>query len=740
VVGCATLSGSPAAELTIDRLFDAPALAGPTISGVKIWRDGSRVTFLQGKEDDKDRLDLWEYDIGLGRSRRLVDSRLIADYSRKLSDEELARRERQRTAAMSGILEYAVAPSGRALLFPIDGKLFQFDLAKAPNDALSTVLPSAGSATDAGYSPHGGFISYVRDQNLYAYDIARAVETPITSDGGGAIKNGMAEFVAQEEMGRSTGYWWAPDDRHIAFARVDESPVTVTQRFEIAADNVSTIAQRYPAAGGPNVLIRLGVANLGTGKTQWIDLGADTDFYLARVNWLPDGKTLAIQRESRDQRRLDLLFADIETGEARIILTETSATWIELNDELSFLRKSKQFVWASSRDGFEHLYLYDYSGRLLRRLTAGAWNVDDFRARAIKAVDEAHRLVYFTGTETSPVQRQLYAVSLDTDDPSKVRRISREDGLHGITMSADARFFVDQFTSSSQPPQASLRRADGSLIAFLLENRLDGTHPDAPYVRDNSAPEFGTLNAADGQSLDYRLFKPRGFDAAKRYPAIIEVYSGPSVQRVLDNWTGSAFTQILTRAGYVVFQLDNRGSGFRGTAFQAPIHGRLGEVEVADQTQGARWLAAQSYVDPARIGVWGWSYGGYMSLMLMFKAPELFRAGVAGAPVTDWTLYDTHYTERYLGRPQDNPAAYEASSVFPYADKLAGKLLIMHGMADDNVLFLNSTKLFRRLQDLGKPFEVMVYPGAKHGLMRQHDGRHAYATILRFFNETLETR
>ncbi len=211
------------------------------------------------------------------------------------------------------------------------------------------------------------------------------------------------------------------------------------------------------------------------------------------------------------------------------------------------------------------------------------------------------------------------------------------------------------------------------------------------------------------------------------------------MQRVLDNWTGSSFTQILTRAGYVVFQLDNRGSGFRGTAFQSPLHGRLGDVEVADQVQGARWLAAQSYVDPSRMGVWGWSYGGYMTLMLMFRSPELFRAGVAGAPVTDWRLYDTHYTERYLGRPQDNPAGYDASSVLPYAKDLAGSLLVMHGMADDNVLFLHSTKLLRKLQDLGKPFEVMVYPGAKHGLVRQHDGRHAYATILRFFDQNLKS-
>jgi dipeptidyl-peptidase-4 len=233
------------------------------------------------------------------------------------------------------------------------------------------------------------------------------------------------------------------------------------------------------------------------------------------------------------------------------------------------------------------------------------------------------------------------------------------------------------------------------------------------------------------------LYKPLHFDPAKRYPAIVDVYGGPGVQRVLDSWTGSSFTQILTRAGYVVFQLDNRGTAFRGTAFQAPIHDKLGDVEVTDQVQGARWLGSQAYVDPARIGVWGWSYGGYMTLMLMFKAPDLFRAGVAGAPVTDWTLYDTHYTERYLDRPQDNSAGYTASSVLPYAKDLKGSLLIMHGMADDNVLFLNSTKLFRKLQDLGKPFDVMVYPGAKHGLTRQHDGRHAYATIKRFFDENL---
>jgi dipeptidyl-peptidase-4 len=737
LVACAVAGAPHAAELTIDRLFDAPALAGPTIVGLKISPDGSRVTYLQGKPEDKDRLDLWEYNIREGRTRILVDSKVLAPTGEKLSDEELGRRERQRTAALSGILEYSFAPSGRALLFPLGGNLYYCDLTKPAKKAVVEINHSNSFASDASVSPAGGYVAFVRDQNLHVYDIANGQGKALTSDGGGPIKNGMAEFVAQEEMDRNTGYWWAPDDRHIAFARVDETPVKVTERFEIAADNVATFAQRYPAAGGPNVLVRLGVSDIHSGAVTWIDLGQETDIYLARVSWLPDGKTLAIQRESRDQRRLDLLFADIETGQSRIVLTETSKTWVELHNEVSFLTQSHEFVWASSRDGYQHLYLYDFEGHLLRQITAGAWNVDDFRARAIKGIDEKNRLIYFTATEKSPTERQFYSASLDTQDPKKVDRISQEAGVHGMTMSSDAGFYVDNFTSSTQPPQVSLHAADGKLLAQLLENRLTAQHPDAPYLADNSVPEFGTLTAADGQTLYYRLFKPLHFDPAKRYPAIVDVYGGPGVQRVLDNWTGASFTQILTRAGYVVFQLDNRGTAFRGTAFQTPIHDKLGDVEVADQVHGAHWLGSQGFVDPARIGVWGWSYGGYMTLMLMFKAPDVFRAGVSGAPVTDWTLYDTHYTERYLDRPQDNAAGYAASSVLPYTEALKGRLLVMHGMADDNVLFLHSTKLFRKLQDLGKPFDVMVYPGAKHGLMRQHDGRHAYATIKRFFDENL---
>jgi len=726
-----------AAELTIDRLFDAPALAGPIIVGLQMSPDGSRVTYLKGRPDQKDRLDLWEYNIRDGHTRLLVDSNILPPQGEKLSDEEAGRRERQRTAALSGILEYSFAPSGKALLFPLCGKLYYYELSNPKTITPMEIAPVGGFVTDAAVSPSGSHVAYVREQNLFVFDIVSRLERALTSDGGGPIKNGMAEFIAQEEMDRAKGYWWAPDGNYIAFARVDENPVAVTQRFEIDADNVTTFAQRYPAAGQANVLIKVGVADVHSADITWIDLGSDPDIYLARVDWLPDGKTLAIQRESRNQRQLDLLFADTTTGKSHVVLTETSKTWIDLHDDLTFLKHSQEFIWQSARSGYQHLYLYDYEGRLIRRLTSGEWNVDDFRHRAVKGVDEKDRMIYFSATEKSPTERHLYRTSLDTMDPMQVFRVSQEAGLHSVIMSSDSHFYVDSFNSSMQPPRVRLLAADGKLKAELLENRLDATHPDAAYMADNSMGEIGSIKANDGQTLYYRLYKPAHLDSGKRYPAIVDVYGGPGVQRVLDNWSGSSFTQILTRAGFIVFQLDNRGTASRGVKFQSPIHGQLAEVEVADQVRGARWLASQAYVDAARIGVWGWSYGGYMTLMLMLKAPEVFSAGAAGAPVTDWTLYDTHYTERYLGTPENNPAGYTDSSVLSHAKGLRGRLLILHGMADDNVLFSNSTKLFRRLQDLGKPFDVMVYPGAKHGLTRQHEGRHAFATVLRFFEECL---
>ena len=548
----------------------------------------------------------------------------------------------------------------------------------------------------------------------------------------------MAEFIAQEEMDRYTGYWWAPDDSAVAFIRADESPVEVAQRFEIYAENFEVYEQRYPATGTPNALVTLGVvAPDGTGL-RWMDIGAETDIYLPRVNWFPDGESLAVQRQSRDQQTMDLLKVNAQSGESRVLLTETSDTWINLHNELTFLESQPQFIWSSERDGHAHLYLYDNDGELIRPLTTGEWDVAH-GARATSAllhVDEDGGRLFVTGTLASPMERNVYELSLSGD--SEPRRISSEAGWHSVEFADSGEFYVDNFSNADTPPQLSLHRADGSRIAFIEENALDETHPYHPYLASRPSLEFGTLEAEDGQALYYRMYKPADFDASERYPVVVYVYGGPMGQSVVNGW-GAGFNEILARNGFIVFTIDNRGTGFRGTAFDAPLYRHLGNIEVIDQMVGVDYLRSLEFVDPERIGIWGWSYGGYMTLMSMFQQPEAFAAGVSGAPVTDWTLYDTHYTERYLGTPQNNPDGYEASSVFPYAENLDAPMLLIHGMADDNVLFTNSTKLMKALQDGGLPFDVMTYPGSKHGLTRvPASGQHAYAHILRFFQQHLQ--
>ena len=744
----ASLSGAAGADkLTIERLFAAPDLSGATLRSPLISPDGRLVAYLRGKDSDKDRLDLWAYDSARREPRLLVDSASLVPQERALSAEEEQRSERQRTSALSGIVEYEFSRDARYLLVPLAGDLYVYDLQAAPLQAVRRLRPTASYATDAHFSPRGSYVSFIRDQNLIVFELASGRERAITRAGGGLVSFGTAEFIAQEEMDRKTGYWWSPDEKYLAYTRVDESPVTEVERFEIYADNVKVVRQRYPAAGGRNALVQLFVARLDQadgGAPVQVDLGQDPDFYLARVNWLPNRAQLAVQRESRDQRTLTLLRADAGTGKTHELLTERSDTWVDLHDELTFLEQSARFIWASSRSGFKHLYLYDLDGKLMRPLTSGEWEVSgDTDARAIRGVDEKHGLVYFMGTAETPLERHLYGVSL-RDPRAPRQRITKGAGWHAVTMSKDARVFLDTFSTPDRPPSVTLRSADGATLAVLVANELTAQHPYAPYLADHLPTEFGTLPARDGQTLHYQIIKPRDLLPGQRYPVIVDVYGGPGAQRVRRAWGGNPgtnegfFRQYLAQHGYIVFTLDNRGSAFRGVRFKTALHNHLGSVEVEDQVSGVEFLKTLPFVDRTRIGVFGWSYGGYMALMCLMQAPDVFAAGVAGAPVTDWRLYDTHYTERFLGTPQANAPGYLASSVMTHSGQLRGALLIIHGMADDNVLFTHSTTLFKKLQDLNKPFDIMTYPGSKHGLLRHAGtGMHAYATVQRFFDMQL---
>jgi dipeptidyl-peptidase-4 len=733
----ATLSAPAQAEkLTLERLFSAPDLSGPSLRGVKISPDGRLIAYLRAREDDKDRFDLWAYDVRASRDRLLVDSRTLAGADRALSAEEEARRERQRTSAYSGIVEYSFAPDSRHLLIPLNGDLYIYDLARKPADAVRRLTTTEAYETDARFSPRSHFVSFVRDQNLFVVDLATGRERAITHEGGGLVSFGVAEFIAQEEMDRDTGYWWAPDERHIALARVDESPVAEVERFEIQATGARVVHQRYPATGARNARVDLFVADLAAESRLQLDLGTDADIYLPEVEWFPDSRGIAVQRQSRDQKTLELLRFDALSGRRRVLLTEHSDFWVPLNHELTFLQQTPQFIWASSRDGFQHLYLYDNEGNLIRQLTSGAFMViGESPEPAVGAVDERTRRVYFTANLPSPIEHQLFSVSLD--QPAAPHRVTTGAGWHSIAMSMNAKVFVDSYSDANTPRSVTLRMASGRALAPMLANTLDAKHPYATFLDEHVRPEFGTIAAADGQALQYKLMKPRNLVPGKRYPVLVDVYGGPGVQRVTNAW-GNLFHEYLVQHGYVVFALDNRGTGLRGKRFETTLGHRLGGVEVQDQVQGVEFLRGLPYVDAQRIGVFGWSYGGYMTLLCLMQAPDSFAAGVAGAPVTDWALYDTHYTERYLSTPLANAEGYRLSNVLEYAKDLKRPLLLVHGMADDNVLFAHSTALIKKLQDLQKPFDLMTYPGGKHGLIRQNvTGLHAHANIVRFFDREI---
>ncbi|WP_210330353.1 S9 family peptidase [Aliikangiella sp. G2MR2-5] len=710
-----------AKKLTVERIYSSPSLTGPSMRGLQISPDGSRVTFLKGKETDYERLDLWEYHIPSGQTRMLVNSDDLHSGNENLSDEEKARRERMRLSG-TGIVRYRWSKDGTALLFPLAGDIYYYNLQSKKAEKL---VSTPEFETDIRFSPKGNYVSFIRDQNLYVYDLRTGTEKQITKEGGGHIRMAMAEFVAQEEMDRMTGYWWSNDESKIAFTKVDESPVEEVTRTEIYADEIKMIKQRYPFAGKNNVEISLAITELKSGKVKWIDLGKNKDFYLPRVKWTEDNNRLTYQWQSRDQKTLKLNRYNWKSEEQITLINEKNKTWINLNNDLYFLKNNQEFIWASEKNGFNHLYLYDNRGRQIRQLTKGKWVVKN-----IENLDQKNRVVYFTATKDSPLETHLYSVSLDG---GKINKITQEEGVHGIVFSDDSQSYIDYFSSPKTPPQISLKDNNGKLIAWLNENKVDANHPLAEYINDFIQPEFGSFKNDKGIELFYRLYKPSGFDENKKYPVLVFLYGGPHAQMVTKSWQ-SYFLQFMAQNGYVVFTLDNRGSNYRGKAFEDPIYRAMGSVEIDDQVAGVKYLRQFSWVDSEKVGIHGHSYGGYMTLMAMFKAPDYFKAGVSGAPVTDWELYDTHYTERYMGHPDKDSEAYKNSSVFPYATNLKGPLLIYHGMADDNVLFKNSTKLYKLLQDNNIPFYVMDYPGKKHSIRGKKTGMHRINLIKNFFD------
>ncbi len=726
---------APQIALSLDRIFASPSINGPTPRTVKLSPDGKYLTSLRPRADDRDRFDLWAIDTTTGASRMLVDSTKLGTTG-ELSEAEKMQRERARIGGTRGIVAYDWSVDSASILVPVDGDLFLADL----KGGISRLTNSKSGELDAVVSPKGGYVSFVRDQNLIVQAIkgtgpqAMTIETAITKDGGGTISNGVAEFVAQEEMDRRKGHWWSPDEARIAFARIDESGVKIATRAAIGADGTKIFEQRYPFAGTDNAKVSLFIHDLASGAAVPVDLGKDADIYLARVDWMPDGKSMLVQRQSRDQKRLDVLTVDPATGASSVLFSETSKTWLNLHDNLKFL-KDGSLLWSSERDGFSHIYHFGKKG--WTQITRGAWDV-----RSIVGVDETAGRIYFLGNRDHPTEQQLYAVPIKRLSRTKgdgITALTEAGGWASAIMNKNATRAIISRSTPNQPEHIWLADAQGRRISWIEENALNAKHPYAPFLTSHVTPIFGTIKAKDGSDLQTKMLLPP-LEPGKKYPVLVQVYGGPGAGRQVTKAWGGALHQYLVDQGWIVFSIDNRGTPDRGKDFEDQIYRAMGSVEVADQIAGLDWLSTQDFVDPKRVAVYGWSYGGYMTLKLLQSAPGRFAAGVSGAPVTKWALYDTHYTERYLGDPRKAPEVYTKADVVPNAARIKDPMLLIHGMADDNVVLDHSTALIAALQNQAQPFETMLYPGQTHRLAGSGVNMHLWTSILNFLNRTVKSK
>ena len=603
-----------------------------------------------------------------------------------------------------------------------------------------TPLSSGGKQGYATFSPDGQRVAFTRDNNVYVTDLATMKETAVTTNGlKNNLINGSADWVYEEEFGFAQGFFWSPDSRQIAFYTFDESQVPEYDMQLWGSLYPKEYRFKYPKAGEKNSVVLVSSYDVASGKTVKLDVGPNPDQYIPRVTWTQVPNTVSIQRLNRLQNKLEILHGDVSTGKTQVILTDTNPAYVEINDDLNYLAGSRLFIFTSEKDGYQHIYLHDMSGKQVRQLTKGNWEVS-----AINGFDAKTGNIYYTSTEGSALQRHLYRINLSGKGKQRISEVG--NGLDVVNMSPDTRYFLNTHSSAGVPPVVSLREgATGKLVKTLEDNaKLKQTL--AQY--DLGKHEFFTFKDSEGIELNAWMIKPSNFDPAKKYPVLMHVYGGPSfgtssTQTVLDNaGGGTAFTnylwhQMLAEKGYIVVSVENRGTSGRGSAFRKATYANLGKFETIDQADGARYLATLPYVDKARIGIWGWSYGGYMTSLAMTKNADLFKMGIAVAPVTNWRYYDSVYTERYLKTPQENPGGYDDNSPVQFAQNLKGKFLLVHGTGDDNVHFQNSIAFVEALIKANKDYQTLYYPNRNHGIAGGNTRLHLYRQMTNFVTQNL---
>ncbi len=718
-------------RLTLDTLFKSDSnLSGINIKQAKFSPEGTQISYLKPNQNQTNQLELWISPRSDLDKKIRISSDMLSNKKEHLSEQERANRERKRITSR-GILQYQWAPKDQFLIISYNGDLYKIypDHPKHPEN----LTHSEEYELNASLSNSGRYLAFIRDRNLYYINLKTNHETAITLDGKNAISYGIAEFIAQEEMGRYKGFWFSKKDQYLVYTKVDETPVDYLSRPKISASGLQISQQYYPKSGRPNAKIDLYIYSLKDQTQTKINLGKNTDIYIPRVDFGSDDQ-LYVQRQNRDQTKLDILKVNLKNGQAKIIYTETSPYWINLTKDFRAL-KNGNFIWSTEQTPTHHrqINLYTPKGNILHSITKNHKGA----VLSLVSIDEKKGLLYYQGYQNTPLENHLYVVSYLDKDQSPKQLTQKPGWWSTFKINLKTHTFIASYQNTDQPSQTGLYHLDtGKRLQWINQNKMDQTHPYFPYLSHHIQPEFGHIKSQNGDKLYYSIQKPLNFNPNHTYPVIVSVYGGPHVQTVKKTW-GSLINQIYLKEGFILFKIDNRGSARRHKAFETILHKNLSEIEIKDQLSGIEYLKTLPYIDPNRIGVRGWSYGGYMTLMLMLRSNDRYAAGVSGAPVTDWTLYDTHYTERYMQTPEQNKKGYQSSSVLSYATQLNKPLLLIHGMADDNVFLDHTLKLIDIWQKNNIPFELMLYPGQTHKFNRQKK-QHAEFQTLAFFKQRLK--
>jgi dipeptidyl-peptidase-4 len=693
-------------KLTIDDIYTNSGLRSKSISGLKWFDNGDKFSFLKYEENA-----IYEHNVSTGEEKKIISG----DELKTPGGEEISLRNYEwspddKFLLITGLIPARSAKSGGTFyVYNLNERKFQL------------IIESEQEQVNIHFSPDGKKLGFVRANNIFIADIESGEEKQLTFDGSETILNGVFDWVYEEEFSIIMGWEWSPDSKSIAFWRFDQAEVSKVFITKYDSHYFLPDEQYYPKAGDNNSLVQIGVVDIVSAKTVWMDLGNDTDIYIPRIKFTKDPARLSIQRLNRLQNKLELMIGNINTGEINIIITETDSCWVDVYDNLKFMKDGKRFIWSSERDGFLHLYLYDLNGKLINQITKGNWEIDK-----LISADEEKEVVYYTSLERSPLNKDLYSINLDG---SNKKRITGQKGTHSIEISLNNKYFIDKYSSVNEKPSTILYSIDGTEIKKLIEGDMS-----AFEEYDFSPVELLTFTTSDGVELNAGMIKPPDFDPAKKYPALIYTYGGPGSQEVNDAWSTSRLLhRVYAQNGYIIFWLDNRGTGGRGKEFKNVVYKNLGHYELVDLIEGAKFLISTGYADSSRIGIFGVSYGGYMAALAVLKGADYFKAAIAGAPVIHWKFYDTIYTERYMQTPESNPEGYKQSSPLEYVNMLKGKLLLIHGMIDDNVHLQNSVELMRVLQKANKKFEVMLYPESMHGGF----GRHYLDLITEFIYKNL---